>query len=117
VLPAYNRSLRRLRGEGYDRFLPGHGDAVGDPAGRIDEILDAHERRTARVRDLLGGPTTAADVMHGLFDDLPVTEQFSGLSEAVGHLDVLESRGEARRHRSGDVIVYEPTDDGQAARQ
>lgn len=110
VLPAYNRSLRRLREEGYDRFLPGHGDPVADPAGRIDAILDAHEKRTDDVRGLVDGPTTPKDVMEGLFEDLPVTEQFAGLSEAVGHLDVLERRGAVGQRLSGDVIVYEPLD-------
>jgi hypothetical protein len=47
--------------------------------------------------------------MNGLFEDLPLTEQFSGLSEAVGHLDVLEARGEVTQRASGDVVVYEPT--------
>ncbi|MEF8872149.1 MAG: MBL fold metallo-hydrolase [Haloarculaceae archaeon] len=109
VLPAYNDSLRRLREESYDRFLPGHGEYVTAPADRIDEILDAHEQRTATVRDLVDGPTVPAEIMHQLFEDLPLTEQFSGLSEAVGHLDVLETRGEVTHHESGDVIVYEPT--------
>jgi glyoxylase-like metal-dependent hydrolase (beta-lactamase superfamily II) len=110
ILPAYNDSLRRLREEGYDQFLPGHGADIDDPPGRIDEILAAHEDRTAAVLELVDGPTVPADVMQGLFDDLPVTEQFSGLSEAVGHLDVLEARGEVRQRESGDVVVYERTD-------
>lgn len=109
VLPSYNESLRWLREQSYDRFLPGHGEDVPDPAGRIGEILAAHDERTAEVRELVDGPTVPADVMHGLFDDLPVTEQFSGLSEALGHLDVLETRGEVRQRVSGDVIVYEPS--------
>jgi glyoxylase-like metal-dependent hydrolase (beta-lactamase superfamily II) len=110
VVPAYNDSLTRLREEGYDQFLPGHGDRIDDPVGRIDEILDAHEERTATVYDLVDGPTAPADVMQGLFGDLPVTEQFSGMSEAVGHLDVLEERGKVRQRTSGDVIVYERTE-------
>lgn len=109
VLPRYNASLERLREVGHDQFLPGHGDSVDDPVGRIDEILAAHEERTERVLRLVDGPTVPADVMHGLFDDLPVTERFSGLSEAVGHLDVLENRGEVVQRDSGDVVVYEPT--------
>ena len=108
ILLAYNRSLERLREEGYDYFLPGHGDPIEDPTERIDEILAAHEERTERVRSLVDGPTTPADVMHGLFDDLPATEQFSGMSEAVGHLDVLEERGEVTQRESGDLLVYEP---------
>lgn len=110
TLPAFNRSLSWLREQGHDRFLPGHGDPIENPQDRIDEILAAHERRTEQVRKLVDGPTVPADVMHGLFEDLPVTEQFSGLSEAVGHLDVLEERGGVRQRESGDVIVYEPTD-------
>ena len=109
VLPAYNDSLDWLREQPYDRFLPGHGEDVTDPTDRIDEILTAHENRTNDVRKLVDGPTVPADVMNGLFDDLPLTEQFSGLSEAVGHLDVLEARGEVSRRESGDVIVYEPS--------
>ncbi len=108
VLPAYNESLRRLRDRDHDRYLPGHGEDITDPPGRITEILDAHNERTEQVRDLVDGPTVPATVMQGLFEDLPVTEQFSGLSEAVGHLDVLEARGEVRQRESGDVIVYEP---------
>ena len=87
-----------------------HGEDITDPPGRITEILDAHNERTDQVRDLADGPTVPATVMQGLFEDLPVTEQFSGLSEAVGHLDVLEARGEVRQRESGDVIVYEPAD-------
>jgi glyoxylase-like metal-dependent hydrolase (beta-lactamase superfamily II) len=109
VLPAYNDSLRRLRGSGYDRFRPGHGADVTAPDARIGEILAAHERRTERVRELVDGPTTPAEVMHGLFEDLPVTEGFSGMSEAVGHLDVLEARGAVTCRESDGVLVYEPT--------
>jgi glyoxylase-like metal-dependent hydrolase (beta-lactamase superfamily II) len=109
VLPAYNDSLRRLREQSYDRFLPGHGNDVTAPAERIDEILDAHEQRTETVRELVDGPVVPVEIMHQLFDDLPLTEQFSGLSEAVGHLDVLEARGEVTQRPSGDVVVYEPT--------
>jgi glyoxylase-like metal-dependent hydrolase (beta-lactamase superfamily II) len=111
IIPKYNDSLARLREAEYDQFLPGHGDRVDDPPGRIDEILAAHEERTENVLDLVEGPTVPADVMQGLFGDLPVTEQFSGMSEAVGHLDVLEERGQVRQRASGDVIVYERTDD------
>lgn len=112
ILPAFNRSLRRLREEGYDNFLPGHGDQIENPGERIDEILAAHEERTEEVRSIVDGPTTPADVMTGLFGDMPVTDQYSGMSEAVGHLDVLENRGEVRQRASGDVIVYEPSTSG-----
>lgn len=109
VLPAYNDSLQRLREQSFNRFLPGHGEDVTAPTERIDAILDAHEQRTAKVHDIVDGPTVPVEIMQELFDDLPLTEQFSGLSEAVGHLDVLEARGEVSQRKSGDVTIYEPT--------
>ena len=107
VLPAFNRSLEELREREFDRFLPGHGDVIDAPTDRIDEILAAHEERTENVVELLDGPTTAFDVMEGLFGDLPATEQFPGMSEAIGHLDVLEERGEVTNREQGGVYVYE----------
>jgi glyoxylase-like metal-dependent hydrolase (beta-lactamase superfamily II) len=108
VLPAFNDSLRELRAREYDRLLPGHRSEITDPHERITAILDAHEDRTATVAELVDGPTTAVEVMHGLFDDLPATEAFSGMSEAIGHLDVLEARGDVRRRDTDDRVVYEP---------
>lgn len=109
VLPAYNRSLDRLRDRDYDRMLPGHGEPIDAPSERIGEIREAHEERTDNVRELVDGPTTPVDVMEGLFGDLPVTEAFAGMSEAVGHLDVLEDRGEVSVRDRGGVLVYERT--------
>ena len=108
-LPAFNDSLDALAADSFDRFLPGHRGEITDPQARIGEIRDAHEERTAAVAALLDGPTTPVDVMAGLFGDLPATEVFSGLSEAVGHLDVLEARDRVRASERGGVVVYEST--------
>ena len=111
VLVEFNGSLERLATRNFDRFLPGHGDRIDDPTGRIGSILEAHERRTDEVRNLVEGPTTALEVMDGLFEDLAATEYFGGMSEAIGHLDVLETRGEVTRAERGGLIIYEPTPD------
>ncbi|MGA9399487.1 MBL fold metallo-hydrolase [Haladaptatus sp.] len=107
MLPAFNHSLSNLRERGLDHIFPGHREEIDDPSERIGEILDSHEERTRNVRTLVDDPTTAFGVMEGLFDDLPATEYFPGMSEAVGHLDVLEERGEVNRHEQGGVVVYE----------
>jgi glyoxylase-like metal-dependent hydrolase (beta-lactamase superfamily II) len=109
VLPAYNESLADLRAAGFDRMLPGHRDPIERPAVRIGAILAEHHERTATVAALLEGPTAPVEVMHDLFADLPVTEQFSGMSEAVGHLDVLEAQGRATVREDGERLLYEPT--------
>ncbi|UPW00700.1 MBL fold metallo-hydrolase [Halorussus gelatinilyticus] len=111
VLPAFNRSLANLRERDFDRFLPGHREEITAPGERIDEILAAHEERTENVREIVaGGPTTAVEVMEELFSDLPATEYFSGMSEAVGHLDVLDERGEVGSREQGGVVVWEVTE-------
>ncbi|WP_276272455.1 MBL fold metallo-hydrolase [Haloarcula litorea] len=108
VLPAFNDSLRWLREQGHDRFLTGHREPVESPVERIDAVLAEHDQRTEAVADIVsGGATSPVDVMTGLFGDLPATEYFSGLSEAVGHLDVLETQDRVRRREKGGVIVYE----------
>jgi len=107
VLARYNESLARVRDRGFDRMLPGHGDPIEAPADRVDEILAAHEERTGNVKATVDGPTTPTAVMHDLFGDMPATEVFSGMSEAIGHLDLLEERGEVESRERGDRIVYE----------
>jgi len=107
ALPTFNRSLDRLRDRDFDRLLTGHRDPVTEPSARIEEILAAHEERSGNVLDLVDGPTTPVDVMEGLFGDLPITEYFAGMSEAVGHLDVLEARDEVQPRERGGLLVYE----------
>lgn len=107
ILPAFNRSLERLRNREFDCFLPGHREEISTPTTRIEEILAAHEERTENVRNLVDRPMTPFDVMEALFDDLPATEYFPAMSEAVGHLDVLEGRDEVERNEQGGVIMYE----------
>ncbi len=109
MLPAYNESLDRLAEEPFDRLLPGHRGMIDEPADRLRKIRAAHEERTEAVAALVDGPTTPVEVMEGLFDDLPATEVFSGMSEAVGHLDVLEARNRVTRRDQGGLFVYERT--------
>ncbi|AGN01292.1 beta-lactamase [Salinarchaeum sp. Harcht-Bsk1] len=105
-LPEFNDSLDELQAAGHDRFLPGHGGIIEDPQGRIDEIRAAHERRSEAVLEIVEGPTTAVEVMRGLFPDLAVIDYFPGMSEALGHLDVLVERGEIVREVRDGGLVY-----------
>ncbi len=103
VLPAYNRSLERLAERGFDRFLPGHRERIDDPTKRIEQLRRFHEHRTEQTLEALVEPRTAAEVMNELFGQLPATEIFPGMSEAIGHLDVLEGRGRVESTGSAPI--------------
>ncbi|WP_255151367.1 MBL fold metallo-hydrolase [Halorarius halobius] len=94
-LPAYLDALDRLQAVDADVGRPGHGDDVSDLSARIDEIRDHHHERKEHIADLIDerGTATAYDLMGELFPDLPATEVFPGMSEIIGHLDLLEDEG------------------------
>jgi hypothetical protein len=60
----------------------------------IDEI-QAHQ--ASRLDDLCqivtDGPKSAYEVMHEVFEDLPSSEYFLGMSEVISHLDLLRIQG------------------------
>lgn len=91
-LPAYVESLRKVSSVDATVGYGGHGEPIKNVQARVQETLDHHQRRKERIADFVDstGPTTAYQVMHHLFPDLPVTEMFSGMSEVIGHLDLLE---------------------------
>ena len=94
-LPAYLDSLRKVRDVGATVGYAGHRDRIPDLAARASAIIDHHEQREERVADLVAeaGGATAYELMKRLFPDLPATEMFPGMSEVIGHLDLLEDAG------------------------
>lgn len=94
-LPTYVEALRKLAQWDLPTGYGGHRGTVADLPGRIEAILDHHDARADRIRDLVtaDAPITAYDLMQAVFPDLPVIEVFSGMSEIIGHLDLLEDQG------------------------
>ena len=94
-LPLYLDSLRKIQNIGADIGYAGHGEQIMELDGRVEEILDHHHSRKERIADLIEsmGPTTAYAIMQELFPDIPATEVVPGMSEVIGHLDLLEDDG------------------------
>lgn len=98
-LPAYLDSLGKLRDrEGDPEPLVGHAghrETIPDVGERAGDIVDHHHERKERIGDMIdeAGEASAYGLMKELFPDLPVTEMFPGMSEAIGHLDLLEDEG------------------------
>lgn len=88
-------ALRSLRGIGVKRVLPAHGEPFDDLTGRVDELLEHHEKRLARTLDALGtSQRDAYDVAQRMFPKL-VTPQDRrmALGETLAHLRHLERTG------------------------
>lgn len=107
-LVEYQASLRRTRALGLDRLWPGHGGCIEDPAAAIDAILARHERRCRRLRAAIAdhGPATPFDLVQRLHPRLDVYYTDLGLSSVLGHLEVLEARGEVSlQHEDGTMVA------------
>ncbi len=104
-LPPFLRSVAAIRALGVTRVYPGHGEVIDDPAVYLDRFEAHHARRGAKVRAFLGSheAATAFDVAKGLFPRLPDARLGQAMTEVLGHLDLLEEGGEARRQGSEPV--------------
>lgn len=105
-LPAYIDSLRRTAALDLDVLLPGHGNPVENHRALVEERIEFHERRKQRIYDGLSDePTTARELALGLWGSVAEREAFLTLSEALGHLDLLEADGLVRQLEGDDGIV------------
>lgn len=91
-LPEYIDSLRKLRSVDAHVGYSGHRKLIYDLQERIPEINDQHQERKEHVTEIIAemGPVAAYHLMQEFFQNLPVTETFPGMSEIIGHLDLLE---------------------------
>lgn len=92
----YMASMAATRELALDLVLPGHGEPVTDHRALIDERLRLHERRASKIARGLadGGPATAYTIAVSMWGKVAVSQAFFTLSEVLGHLDLLVSRGE-----------------------
>ncbi len=94
-LDDYLESLRRLQSIGMVAVFPAHGEPFLDPAPRAAELIGHHERRKARMLELIGsGEVTAWEVAVGTWGprDSPHDRRLA-LQEALAHLQSMAVAG------------------------
>ena len=92
-------------------LLPGHGEEIHDKKGLIQKIFVHHKERMERVLlSLSHGEKTTFEVAMDLFPGVPSFEIFLGISEAVGHLDILKEKGivKLKEKEGRDYYSLEP---------
>jgi glyoxylase-like metal-dependent hydrolase (beta-lactamase superfamily II) len=110
-LPTYISELRRLLDVEATVGYGGHGDPIPDLHGRVRETIAHHEERKRDIARLVAedGTPTAYELMQEMFGDLPTTEVFLGISEVIGHLDMLEADGQVETVEENGLIRYRST--------
>jgi glyoxylase-like metal-dependent hydrolase (beta-lactamase superfamily II) len=104
----YRESLARTRTLDLAVVLPGHGVPILDHRTLIDRRLREHDERAARLLELLGaGPRTTYDLARELFRGRAQSQAFLTLSEVLGHLDLLLSRGQIAENATESPTLFE----------
>lgn len=92
-LKQYLASLEKIEGLEISLLLPGHGEEVKDVKGLIQKIFAHHQERMEHILAFLSrGEKTPFEIAMDLFPGVPPFEVFLGISEAVGHLEILREK-------------------------
>jgi glyoxylase-like metal-dependent hydrolase (beta-lactamase superfamily II) len=109
-LALYKKSLLRVASMEVELALPSHGPVIRDVPGLVRQRIDFHQQRMARVIEALRqGARTTWDVTNALFPNLSPLDTFLAISEAIGHLELLELEGKITGTNNGEVVVWRPT--------
>lgn len=100
-LSSYLSSLDLIRGLNAQHILPAHGLPFANHRKRVDELRNHHLRRKKEVLDILGNASrfgandgvTLFMISSRLFSSIFGVGIFLGISEAKGHLEILEEEG------------------------
>ena len=92
-LTDFMTSCRKLSANEYRIFYPGHGDAILDPAARVQELLTHRSGREAQIRaGLAKGPATARQLTGAIYTDVSESLWPAAERNVLAHLIDLTAR-------------------------
>jgi glyoxylase-like metal-dependent hydrolase (beta-lactamase superfamily II) len=101
------RALKKIKELDIDIVLPGHGDPIDDCKEYINSLFIHHEKRKLKIYRIINeGSKTPYDICKRLFGELPMGTIFLGISEVIGHLEILEMEGKANRYKDNGLIYF-----------
>ena len=93
-LKEYLTSLEKIEKLDISLLLPGHGEEIQDVKGLIQKIFVHHQERMDVICSILSkGEKTPFEIAMDLFPGVPPFEVFLGISEVLGHLEILREKG------------------------
>ena len=89
--------------------LSAHGEPIYDVRALVEARLAFHRARLNHIEQQLECCVgTAYELCNVLFPSLKSIDVFLGLSEVIGHLDILESEGRVQREEQNGIIRFIP---------
>lgn len=102
----YLTSLNKVRILKPKIVHPGHRTSLDDVDTYVRYSMNQYRARNEAILRLLReGPATPFELVTRLFGVLPIEEIFLGVTEVLGHLEVLEREGIVALDDSNDVTV------------
>lgn len=91
----YMASLRKLAMQRWDRFLPGHGAPIFDPAMRLAELVIHREQREIAILEVLaGGATDIERIARAVYPALAIKLIPAAKRNILAHLIDLHGRNQ-----------------------
>jgi glyoxylase-like metal-dependent hydrolase (beta-lactamase superfamily II) len=110
ALVAYIASRRQTATLDLEVLYAGHGPVVTGHDRLVGERIAFHDRRKHRIHDAVQrGSRTVREIAIDVWGEVARREAFLTMSEALGHLDLLEDEGRVTVGDDGDVLRYEPS--------
>ena len=99
--------MRATRALDLELVLAGHGKPVDDPNALIDRRIEFHEERAARILEIVRErPQSAHGIAIQIWGDVATSQAYLTTCEVLGHLDLLEERGQIAADESGAIVVF-----------
>lgn len=90
----YIQSLRKLKGQGLERLLPGHGDEMDDPDAVIDWYMAHRAQRHDQIyRAVASGATSVDSIVEVVYEDVDRSLHPLAARSVRAHLELLSEEG------------------------
>ncbi len=106
-LATYLKTLKMLTELPVNIVLPGHGDNFSNHKLVVKNYMKQYLKRKQKVlRSISVHPKNAYQIMIDIFGQLMGMNVFLGMSEVLGHLDILINEGHVTSHEDENQIIY-----------
>ena len=106
-LKQYIASLKKIERLDFILALPAHGGLIDHPKDIIEKIQKHHRERMGLILSVLSkGRTTPYEIAMELFPGVPPFQVFLGISEVLGHIQILKEEGKVNAHEERNKDYY-----------